>query len=49
MDQREELGRPRGSLAAWPILTGLLVLAVGVRLVALTADLPFMHHPDEPV
>ena len=49
VDQREELGRPRGSLPAWPILTGLLVLAVGVRLVALAADLPFMHHPDEPV
>lgn len=49
VDQREELGRPRGSLPAWPILTGLLVLAVALRLVGLPADLPFMHHPDEPV
>ena len=31
------------------ILTGLLVLTVAVRLPGLAADLPFMHHPDEPV
>ncbi len=33
----------------WSLLTGLLMLAVAVRLVGLAADLPFMHHPDEPV
>ncbi|MDT7595392.1 MAG: hypothetical protein QOJ06_938 [Pseudonocardiales bacterium] len=34
---------------AWPVCTGLLLLALVPRLVGLTADLPYMHHPDEPV
>ncbi|MDQ4092375.1 MAG: glycosyltransferase family 39 protein, partial [Actinomycetota bacterium] len=49
MDQREALSRSRRSLPSWSILGGLLVLSVAVRLVGLAADLPFMHHPDEPV
>lgn len=33
----------------WRVCTGLLVLALVPRLVGFTADLPYMHHPDEPV
>ncbi|MGH3755530.1 MAG: hypothetical protein ACRDRP_23115 [Pseudonocardiaceae bacterium] len=31
------------------VCTGLLLLALVLRLVGLTADLPYMHHADEPV
>jgi hypothetical protein len=40
------LGR---SVPARRVCTGLLLLALVLRLVGLTADLPYMHHPDEPV
>ncbi|MBV8996937.1 MAG: hypothetical protein JO287_25280, partial [Pseudonocardiales bacterium] len=31
------------------VCAGLLLLALVLRLVGLTTDLPYMHHPDEPV
>jgi 4-amino-4-deoxy-L-arabinose transferase-like glycosyltransferase len=34
---------------AWRVCAGLLVIGLVPRLVGLTADLPYMHHPDEPV
>lgn len=36
------------SVPGWRVCMGLL-LALVPRLVGLTADLPYMHHPDEPV
>ncbi|HXT46720.1 MAG TPA: glycosyltransferase family 39 protein [Pseudonocardiaceae bacterium] len=40
------LGR---SVPARRVCIGLLLLALVPRMVGLTADLPYMHHPDEPV
>jgi 4-amino-4-deoxy-L-arabinose transferase-like glycosyltransferase len=37
------------SVPARRVCAGLLLLALVLRLVGLTADLPYMHHPDEPV
>ena len=37
------------SVPAWRVCAGLLLVALVLRLVGLTADLPYMHHPDEPV
>jgi 4-amino-4-deoxy-L-arabinose transferase-like glycosyltransferase len=37
------------SMPAWRVCAGLLLLALVLRLAGLTADLPYMHHPDEPV
>src|SRR5947209_16975414 len=37
------------SVPALRVCTGLLLLALVPRLVGLTADLAYMHHPDEPV
>jgi 4-amino-4-deoxy-L-arabinose transferase-like glycosyltransferase len=31
------------------VCAGLLLIALAPRLVGVTADLPYMHHPDEPV
>lgn len=37
------------SVPAWRMCAGLLLLALVLRLMGLTADLPYIHHPDEPV
>ncbi|MDQ3899347.1 MAG: glycosyltransferase family 39 protein [Actinomycetota bacterium] len=37
------------SVPAGRVCAGLLLLALVLRLVGVTADLPYMHHPDEPV
>lgn len=42
-------GRLGQSVPGWRVCTALLLLALVPRLVGLTADLPYMHHPDEPV
>ncbi|MGH3911591.1 MAG: ArnT family glycosyltransferase, partial [Pseudonocardiaceae bacterium] len=51
LDRRTSPARPGLDRSAHgPLLcAGILLLALVVRLVGLSADLPVMHHPDEPV